>query len=90
MRSIADAIDRGLLAANYHADIASKRRSLSAWGTVERMGKAWSWRWSGIGLALPELLGEPLKCVSEQAAWLALEATVKVITRDVRRIGAGG
>ena len=31
-------IDRGLLAANYHADLASKRRALSAWGTVERKG----------------------------------------------------
>ena len=82
-------IDRGLLAANYHADLASKRRSLSAWGTVERRGKAWSWRWTGVGIPA-KWLPEPLPCVSENAAWIALEATVLVITRDVRRIGAGG
>lgn len=27
--------------------------------------------------------------MSAEAAWIALEATVLVITRDVRRIGAG-
>ena len=41
-------IDRGLLTANYHADLASKRRALSAWGTVECKGSGWSWRWTGI------------------------------------------
>jgi len=87
MRSIADAIDRGLLAANYHADLASKRRALSAWGTVESIGKAWSWRWSGLGLAIPELLPAPVPCVSADAAWLAMDLTV---TDYVRRIGAGG
>ena len=87
MRSIAEMIDRGLHAANYHADLASKRRSLSAWGTVERSGKAWSWRWSGLGLAIPELLPEPVPCVSADAAWMAMDLTV---TDYVRRIGAGG
>ena len=33
-------IERGLASANYKADLASKRRSLSAWSTVERRGKA--------------------------------------------------
>ena len=84
---IADAIERGLHAANYHADLASKRRSLSAWGTVEQRGKAWSWRWSGLGLAMPELLPEPVPCVSADAAWLAMDA---IVTKYVRRIGAGG
>lgn len=56
---IADAIERGLASANYHADLAGKRRSLSAWGTVERKGSGWSWHWSGFGLAMPELLPEP-------------------------------
>ena len=87
MRSIADAIDRGLHAANYHADLASKRRSLSAWGTVERKGAAWSWRWSGLGLALPELLPKPVPCVSADAAWFAMDS---IVTEYVRRIGAGG
>lgn len=87
MRLIAEMIDRGLHAANYHADIASKRRSLSAWGTVERKGAAWSWRWSGLGLAIPELLPEPVPCVSADAAWLAMDA---IVTKYVRRIGAGG
>jgi hypothetical protein len=89
MRMIADAIERGLLAANYKADLASKRRSLSAWGTVERKGAAWTWQWTGVGIPA-KYLPEPMKCVSDDAAWLALEATVLVITRDVRRIGAGG
>ena len=80
-------IDRGLLTANYHADLASKRRSLSAWGTVERKGAAWSWRWSGLGLALPELLPEPMPCVSADAAWFAMDS---IVTEYVRRIGAGG
>ena len=79
-------IDRALLAANYHADLASKRRSLSAWGTVERMGSGWSWTWTGLGLAIPELLPEPVPCVSADAAWLAMDLTV---TDYVRRIGAG-
>ena len=87
MRSIAESIEHGLTSANYHADLASKRRSLSAWGTVERMGKAWSWRWSGLGLAIPELLPEPVPCVSADAAWLAMDLTV---SDYVRRIGAGG
>ena len=82
-------IDRGLLAANYKADLASKRRALSAWGTVERKGAAWTWRWTGVGIPA-KYLPEPMECVSDDAAWLALEATVRVITRDVRRIGAGG
>lgn len=87
MKSIADAIERGLLAANYHADLASKRRALSAWGTVERRGKAWSWTWTGMGLAIPELLPEPVPCVSADAAWLAID---DIVTKYVRRIGAGG
>ena len=87
MRLIADVIERGLASANYHADIASKRRSLSAWGTVERNGAVWSWRWSGLGLAIPELLPEPVPCVSADAAWLAMDA---IVTKYVRRIGAGG
>ena len=80
-------IDRALLAANYHADLASKRRVLSAWGTVERRGKAWSWTWTGIGLAIPELLPEPVPCVSAYAAWLAID---DIVTKYMRRIGAGG
>ncbi len=80
-------IDRGLLAANYKADLASKRRALSAWGTVERKGAAWSWRWSGLGLALPELLPKPVPCVSADAAWFAMDS---IVTEYVRRIGAGG
>ena len=87
MRMIADAIERGLASANYHADLSSKRRSLSAWGTVERKGAGWSWRWSGIGLALPELLPQPVPCVSPDAAWMAMEA---IVTKYMRRIGAGG
>ena len=73
MRMIADAIERGLLAANYHADLASKRRALSAWGTVERRGSGWSWTWTGIGLAIPELLPEPVPCVSARAQGLVVE-----------------
>ena len=80
-------IDRALLAANYHADLASKRRALSAWGTVERKGSGWSWRWTGMGLTIPELLPEPVPCVSADAAWLAID---DIVTRYVRRIGAGG
>ena len=87
MRTIAEMIDRGLHAANYHADLAGKRRSLSAWGTVERKGVGWSWRWSGLGLAIPELLPEPVPCVSADAAWAAMDLTV---SDYVRRIGAGG
>ena len=87
MRSIADAIDRGLLAANYHADLASKRRALSAWGTVECKGSGWSWRWTGMGLAIPELLPEPVPCVSADAAWLAID---DIVTKYMRLIGAGG
>ena len=89
MRMIADAIERGLASANYKADLASKRRSLSAWGTVERRGSGWSWTWTGVGIPA-KWLPEPMKCVSNDAAWLALEATVRVITQDMRRIGAGG
>jgi hypothetical protein len=89
MRSIADAIEHGLAQANYHADLASKRRALSAWGTVEQRGRWWSWTWTGVGIPA-KWLPEPMECVSDDAAWLALEATVLVITRDVRRIGAGG
>ena len=84
---IADAIEHGLAQANYHADLASKRRALSAWGTVERKGSGWSWRWSGLGLALPELLPKPVPCVSADAAWLAMD---DIVTKYVRRIGAGG
>ena len=80
-------IDRGLLAANYHADLASKRRALSAWGMVERKGSGWSWRWTGMGLAIPDLLPEPVPCVSADAAWLAID---DIVTKYVRRIGAGG
>ncbi len=80
-------IDRGLLAANYHADLASKRRALSAWGTVECKGSGWSWRWTGMGLAIPELLPEPVPCVSADAAWLAID---DIVTKYMRRIGAGG
>ena len=87
MRMISDAIERGLAHANYHADLASKRRSLSAWGTVESKGAAWSWRWSGLGLALPELLPKPVPCVSADAAWFAMD---DIVTKYVRRIGAGG
>lgn len=89
MRSIAESIEHGLTSANYQADLASKRRALSAWGTVERRGKAWSWRWTGVGIPA-KWLPEPVPCMSAEAAWIALEATVLVITRDVRRIGAGG
>jgi len=84
---IADAIEHGLVQANYHADLASKRRALSAWGTVERKGAAWTWRWSGMGLALPELLPKPVPCVSADAAWSAMD---DIVTKYVRRIGAGG
>lgn len=84
---IADAIEYGLAQANYQADLASKRRALSAWGTVARQGKAWSWRWSGLGLALPELLPKPMPCVSAEAAWFAID---DIVTKYVRRIGAGG
>lgn len=84
---IADAIEHGLAQANYQADLASKRRALSAWGTVERKGAAWSWRWSGLGLALPQLLPAPLACVSAEAAWFAMDS---IVTEYVRRIGAGG
>ena len=87
MRSIADAIERGLLTANYHADLASKRRALSAWGTVECKGSGWSWRWTGMGLAIPELLPEPVPCVSADAAWLAID---DIVTKYMRLIGAGG
>ena len=87
MRMIADAIERGLASANYKADLASKRRSLSAWSTVECKGSGWSWRWTGMGLAIPELLPEPVPCVSADAAWLAID---DIVTRYVRRIGAGG
>ena len=87
MRMIADAIEHGLAQANYQADLASKRRSLSAWGTVERMGSGWSWRWTGLGLAIPELLPEPVPCISADAAWLTMDLTV---TDYMRRIGAGG
>jgi hypothetical protein len=87
MKSIVESIERGLHAANYHADLASKRRSLSAWGTVEQRGAGWSWRWSGLGLALPELLPDPVPCVSADAAWMAMDLTV---SDYVRRIGAGG
>ncbi len=80
-------IDRALLAANYHADLASKRRALSAWGTVERKGSGWSWTWTGLGLANPELLPEPVPCVSADAAWLAID---DIVTKYMRRIGAGG
>ena len=80
-------IDRALLAANYHADLASKRRALSAWGTVECKGSGWSWRWTGMGLTIPELLPEPVPCVSADAAWLAID---DIVTKYVRRIGAGG
>ncbi len=86
---IADIIEKGLCAANYKADLASKRRALSAWGTVERKGAAWTWKWTGVGIPA-KYLPAPMECVSNDAAWLALEATVLVITRDVRRIGAGG
>lgn len=89
MRMIADAIEHGLAQANHKADLASKRRALSAWGTVERRGKAWSWTWTGVGIPA-QYLPKPMECVSDDAAWLALEATVRVITRDVRRLGAGG
>ena len=89
MRMIADIIEHGLAQANYQADLASKRRALSAWGTVERKGAAWTWQWTGVGIPA-QYLPKPLECVSNDAAWLALEATVRVITRDVRRIGAGG
>ena len=84
---IADAIDRGLLAANYHADLASKRRALSAWGTVEPRGSGWSWRWTGLGLARAEWLPKPVPCVSADAAWFAMDS---IVTEYVRRIGAGG
>ena len=84
---IADAIEHGLAQANYHADLASKRRVLSAWGAVERKGSGWSWRWSGLGLALPELLPQPVSCMSADAVWLAMDA---IVTKYVRRIGAGG
>ena len=87
MRMIAEAIEHGLAQANYHADLASKRRALSAWGTVERKGAAWTWRWSGMGLALPELLPKPVPCVSADAAWFAMD---DIVTKYVRRIGAGG
>ncbi len=87
---IADAIEHGLAQANYQADLASKRRALSAWGTVERKGAAWSWRWSGLGLALPQLLPAPLACVSAEAAWVELEVMVRKVLENVRRIGAGG
>ena len=76
-----------LLRANATASAKVRRRDLAAWGTVERLGAGWSWRWSGIGLALPELLPEPVPCVSADAAWLAMDLTV---TDYVRRIGAGG
>ena len=89
MRMIADAIEHGLAQANYHADLASKRRMLSTWGTLEKRGKWWSWTWTGVGIPA-KYLPKPMECVSNDAAWLALEATVRVITQDVRRIGAGG
>ena len=87
MRSIADAIELGLASANYKADLASKRRALSAWGTVDRRGSGWSWTWTGMGLAIPELLPVPGPCGSADEAWLAID---DIVTRYVRRIGAGG
>lgn len=87
MMPLAFLIEAGLAQANHKADIASKRRALSAWGTVEQMGAAWSWRWSVIGLALPELLPEPVPCVSAESAWSAMDS---IVTTYVRRIGAGG
>ena len=69
MRSIAESIEHGLTSANYHADLASKRRSLSAWGTVERRGLWWSWTWTGVGIPA-KWLPEPIPCVSQEAAWI--------------------
>ena len=83
---IADAIERGLASANYHADLASKRRALSAWGTVERRGSGWSWRWSGLGLAMPELLPDPVPCVSADAAWLAMDISVNEMLQSMKQI----
>ncbi len=80
-------LELGLAQINYPAQVASRRRDLKAWGTVEPQGKGWSWRWSGIGLALPELLPEPVPCVSADAAWSAMDS---IVTKYVRRIGAGG
>jgi hypothetical protein len=76
-----------MLRANETVSANLRRRDLSAWGTVERRGSGWSWRWSGLGLALPELLPEPVPCVSADAAWLAMDLTV---SDYMRRIGAGG
>jgi hypothetical protein len=87
MTLFVDLLERGLARINYPAQVASRRRDLQAWGTVERKGSGWSWRWSGLGLALPELLPEPVPCVSDDAAWSAMDA---IVTEYVRRIGAGG
>jgi len=76
-----------ILRANATVSAKVRRRDLAAWGTVEPKGAGWSWRWSGIGLALPELLPEPVPCVSADAAWLAMDLTV---SDYMRRIGAGG
>lgn len=76
-----------MLRANTTVSHKVRRRDLTAWGTVERLGTGWSWRWSGIGLALPELLPEPVPCVSADAAWLAMDS---IVTDYVRRIGAEG
>ncbi len=80
-------LELGLAQINYPAQVASRRRDLRAWGTVEPRGSGWSWHWTGLGLARAEWLPEPVPCVSADAAWSAMDS---IVTKYVRRIGAGG
>ena len=75
MRLIADAV----LEICKREELTTRKRYLSAWGTVEQSGRGWIYRWHADGL--PALLGQgrecPIVCVSPDAAWSLFAVVLK-------------
>jgi len=67
MRLIADAV----LEICKREELTTRKRYLSAWGTVEQSGRGWIYRWHATGL--PALLSTGRACItpclSQDAAW---------------------
>ena len=67
MRLIADAV----LEICKREELTTRKRYLSAWGSVEQSGRGWIYRWHATGL--PALLSAgracATPCLSQDAAW---------------------
>lgn len=67
MRLIADAV----LEICKREELTTRKRYLSAWGSVEQSGRGWVYRWHATGLPALLSIGRACAtpCLSQDAAW---------------------